>query len=80
MGTAWRKAPRPVYWPMGYIIAIVLLLLVVPLVFLLLGRRTGTAGGIRRESRGVTVARPSSDQPTPRDSSRAPPGPEIPPG
>jgi hypothetical protein len=53
---------------MGYIIAVVLLAIVVPLLFLLLSRRTTSAGGLadKQRSRGVTVSRPSSDQPTPR--------------
>jgi hypothetical protein len=51
---------------MGYIIAIVILLIVVPLLFIMLSRRTATGGaGIRSRDRGVTVEQPSSDQPTP---------------
>lgn len=53
---------------MGYIIAIVLLAIVVPLLFILLSRRTTSAGGLadKQRSRGMTVSQPSSDQPTPR--------------
>jgi hypothetical protein len=52
---------------MGYIIAIVLLLIAVPLVFLLMSRAPRGAGGMgrRRHDTGVTVTQPSSDQPTP---------------
>lgn len=51
---------------MGYIIALVVLFLVVPLIFLMLSRRTPAGGGgLRQRDRGVTVAEPSSDQPTP---------------
>jgi hypothetical protein len=70
-------APRPilppapggrVYQQMGYIVALVLLLIAVPLIFILSGRRTTSAGGMaaRPRDRGVTVSQPSSDQPTPR--------------
>lgn len=53
---------------MGYVIALVLLIIVVPLIFLLASRRTTSAGGLAAKSRdrGVTVSKPSSDQPTPR--------------
>ena len=51
---------------MGYIIALIVLFIVVPLVFLMLSRRTPAGGGgIRHRDRGVTVEEPSSDQPTP---------------
>lgn len=66
------SAPEPrrtVYADMGYIIALVVLLIVVPLLFILFSRRTGAAGGTAvkwRGDRGVTVEQPSSDQPTPR--------------
>ena len=50
---------------MGYIIALVLLILVVPLLFVLLSRRASGGGGARSRDRGVTVEKPSSDQPTP---------------
>src|SRR5690606_26157188 len=51
---------------MGYIIAIVLLIIVVPLIFMMLSRRTSGAGGVNqgRDDRGVTVSKPSSDEPT----------------
>jgi len=52
---------------MGYIIGLILLIVVVPLLFLLLGRRTTSASGMTaKRDRGVTVSKPSSDQPTPR--------------
>jgi hypothetical protein len=50
---------------MGYIFALLLLLLVVPLVFMLLTRRTTSGGGIDSRNHGMTVSKPSSDQPTP---------------
>jgi hypothetical protein len=64
---------------MGYIIGLVLLLIVVPLLFVLLSRRTASTGRLGRAShdRGVTVSQPSSDQPTPRNEQterRLPPG------
>jgi hypothetical protein len=70
---------------MGYIIALVLLAIVVPLLFLLLSRRTTSAGGLdAKHDRGVTVSGPSSDQPTPRSNAvnQASPGAErrLPPG
>lgn len=50
---------------MGYIIGLIIVLVVVPLLFALLNRRsTGPAGADSRD-RGVTVAKPSSDQPSP---------------
>jgi hypothetical protein len=57
-----------VYQQMGYVIALVLLILAVPLIFILGARRTRSAGGLAAKSRdrGVTVSQPSSDQPTPR--------------
>ncbi|MGH7946701.1 MAG: hypothetical protein ACREF9_17090 [Opitutaceae bacterium] len=53
---------------MGYIIAFALLFFVVPLLFIVLSRRTKAPGGIahKPDERGVTVSEPSSDQPTPR--------------
>ena len=53
---------------MGYIIALAILIFVVPLLFIMLSRRTTARGGIahRPDERGVTVSGPSSDQPTPR--------------
>lgn len=52
---------------MGYIFAFIILLLV-PLLFIILSRRTTSPGGIAHDpdERGVTVSGPSSDQPTPR--------------
>ena len=51
---------------MGYIIALVLLLVVVPLLFILINRRPEGAGmDNTRRSGGVAPTRPSSDQPTP---------------
>lgn len=54
---------------MGYIIAVVVLLIVVPLLFIALSRRTPTSGRIGQEprGRGVTFSEPASDQPTPGD-------------
>lgn len=49
---------------MGYIIALVVLVLVVPLVFMLLTRRSAGAGRPPAD-RGMTVEQPSSDEPTP---------------
>lgn len=53
---------------MGYIFALAILILVVPLLLIILTRRTSGRGGIahKPEERGVTVSNPSSDQPTPR--------------
>lgn len=50
---------------MGYIFALVLLVIVVPLVFLLLTRRPAGGGRAGRADRGYTVEEPSSDQPSP---------------
>jgi hypothetical protein len=50
---------------MGYIVALILVVLVVPLICLLLSRRTTGAGRLETHDRGMTVSRPSSDQPTP---------------
>jgi hypothetical protein len=78
---------RPVvYGAMGYIIALVLLALIVPILFMVLSRRTSSPGGVadKHRDRGVTVSRPSSDQPTPRAGAvnQAEPGTEgrLPPG
>lgn len=62
---------------MGYIIGLIIVLLFVPLLFLMLTRRSTGGGGIGRKDRGVTLDRPSADEPTPR----AGPGvdPQIPP-
>jgi hypothetical protein len=71
---------------MGYIIAIVLLIIVVPLLFMLLSRRPSGSGTLDRHARsgGVTPLEPSSDQPTPRSGgvNQTEPGAErrIPPG
>ena len=80
-----RVGPR-VEREMGLIIAIIALVIVVPLVFLLLSRRSTSAGGtaVAHRDRGVTVAEPSSDQPSPdaRNTNRARPAAEtrLPPG
>jgi len=51
---------------MGYIIAIVVLLILVPVIFLLLSRRTVRGGGISSNEHGVTRLEPSAeDTPTP---------------
>jgi hypothetical protein len=53
---------------MGYIIGLVILAVVVPLLFLLLSRRTTGAGGAgeKPHDRGMTVSRPAAEEPTPR--------------
>jgi hypothetical protein len=50
---------------MGYIAVIVTFLIVVPLLFLLMGRRPTSAGGARGDH-GVTPSEPAADAPTPR--------------
>jgi hypothetical protein len=71
---------------MGYIIALVLIVVVVPLLFVLLSRRTTRAGGLGAgsHSRGVTVSQPSADTPTPRADGLNQPAPgaekRLPPG
>jgi hypothetical protein len=69
---------------MGYIIGIVLVLLILPLLFALLARRSAGQGGIDSRNHGMTVTQPSSDQPSPgaRPASKTPSGSEgrIPPG
>jgi hypothetical protein len=50
---------------MGYIIALVILVIVVPLLFLMLSRRSTAGGGIRSRDHGVTHEEPSSDEATP---------------
>jgi hypothetical protein len=62
-----RTSLGRVYRAMGYVIGVIILL-IVPLLFILLSRRTSSAGGVaaKQRSRGVTVSKPSSDQPTPR--------------
>lgn len=73
-----RGDGRPVYAAMGYIIGIIVLILLLPLLWMMLTRRTTGHGGIDSDNHGVTPDRPSSDEPTPR------PGPgvdrKIPPG
>jgi hypothetical protein len=70
--------PSAVYRKMGYIFALVLLLIAVPLIFIMASRRTTSAGGMaaKPRDRGVTVSKPSSDQPkaTPATERRLPPG------
>jgi hypothetical protein len=74
-----------VYPDMGYGIAIIVLL-VVPLLFILLTRRTSSPGGVaaKQRGRGVTFSEPSSDQPTPlaNATNQAAPGADrkLPPG
>ena len=70
---------------MGYVFVIALVVIVVPLLFLMLSRRTRGAGTLtgRRLSGGVTPREPSSDQPTPQaDSVNRAEGvePKLPPG
>ncbi|MGH7944537.1 MAG: hypothetical protein ACREH8_12670 [Opitutaceae bacterium] len=71
---------------MGYIIAIILLLIVVPLLFMMLSRRPSGAGTLDRRARsgGVTHLEPSSDQPTPQPGAVNQPEPgaerRLPPG
>lgn len=62
---------------MGYLIGLVLVLVVVPLLWMALTRRTTGTGGIDSHDRGLTPDIPASDEPTPR----AGPGvdPKIPP-
>jgi hypothetical protein len=72
--------PR-VYDVMGYIITIVVLVLVVPLLFMMLTRRSRSGGGIDSSDHGVTVLQPSSDQPTPpADRTSNSPQNKMPPG
>ena len=70
---------------MGYIIALVVLAIIVPLLFVLLGRRSSASGMLdaKPKSGGVTPSRPSSDQPTPGAGSvnqAIGTGREVPPG
>jgi hypothetical protein len=71
---------------MDYIIALVLIVIVVPLLFVLLSRRGKGAGGIGEQphSSGMTVMEPASDQPAPTADStnQVAPGVErrLPPG
>jgi hypothetical protein len=56
---------------MGYIIAIILLLIVVPLLFIMLSRKSSGAGTLDSGPRsgGFTPSRPSADAPTPQPGS-----------
>ena len=49
---------------MGYILALVLLIVVVPLLFMLLSRRTAGSGP-RSRDHGMTVEQPSAEEATP---------------
>jgi hypothetical protein len=51
---------------MGYIAVLVAALILVPLFFLLAGRRPAGNRGDGSSDHGVTPSEPSSDQPTPR--------------
>ena len=62
---------------MGYIIALIVLVLAIPLIFLLLGRRTRAGGGIESRDHGLTVSEPSSDEPTPLAENTQPSTPEV---
>jgi hypothetical protein len=68
-GALLPQTARSVYVRMGYIIVIAVAILVVPVLFMMLTRRSGGGRGIDSSNHGVTVLKPSSDQPTP------PPGP-----
>jgi hypothetical protein len=50
---------------MGYVIIWIVALLILPILFVLLTRRTGDRGARKSGDHGVTVSEPSSDQPTP---------------
>lgn len=71
---------------MGYIVALVLIVVVVPLLFVLLSRRATGAGGLGEggRDRGVTVSKPSADVPTARADAINQPAPgaekRLPPG
>jgi hypothetical protein len=72
---------------MEYIITVAVVIIVVPILFLVLSRRTVGGAGIEHKpgDHGVTVASPSSDQPTPQAEktvNRPAPGtqPPLPPG
>jgi hypothetical protein len=56
---------------MGYIIGLIFLLLLVPLMFMMLTRRTTGRGGINAGNHGMTPDQPTADEPTPR------PGPGV---
>jgi hypothetical protein len=62
---------------MGYIIALVLIAVVVPLIFILLSRRTSGGGGIDSADRGMTTSEPSAEEPTPQPGTVVNP---LPPG
>ncbi|HVS52574.1 MAG TPA: hypothetical protein VHD62_09475 [Opitutaceae bacterium] len=69
---------------MGYIIGLVIVLVLVPLLFALLNRRPTRQAGSGSGDRGMTVANPSSDQPSPGghagDPTRAEAARRLPPG
>ena len=69
---------------MGYVLVIVVAVLVVPLLFMMLSRRSTSGGGVDSRARGMTVSKPSSDQPTPRADGTNQPAPgadrKLPPG
>lgn len=70
---------------MGYIIALVLLLIVTPLVVIMLARKApGGARNIGKSDRGVTTSEPSADQPSAGGGAVNKPSPEaerrLPPG
>jgi hypothetical protein len=50
---------------MGYAVIWIVALLILPVLFLLLTRRTSSGGGVRGQDHGITPSEPSSDQPTP---------------
>lgn len=62
---------RRVCGGMGYIVGLIIILLIVPLLFMLLTRRTKGTGGIDSSNHGVTHEQPSAEEPTPR------PGPGV---
>jgi hypothetical protein len=59
-------APVAVYGRMGYILGLVVVLILIPLLFMMLSRRTRVSGGIDSADHGVTPDRPAADEPTPR--------------
>jgi hypothetical protein len=68
---------------MGYIITFLVVLVLLPLLFVVLSRRSTGRGGITTRGHGLTVAEPSADQPTPgKGTNESAPGTErrIPPG
>ncbi|MDO8540458.1 MAG: hypothetical protein Q7S40_08445 [Opitutaceae bacterium] len=64
---------------MGYFIAIIALLIVVPLVLIMLSRRTTNAGGAgaKWRDRGVTVSRLAAEETTPRADAINQPKPSV---